>query len=647
MKQGSVSLAEQGYLNGASGLLPIQQWYFEKDPNDIAHYNQAVLLKIDKHITGELLQHAFEIITAQHDALRFQYDRANGSWHQEYGSATTEIIKEDLSNVPVHLLDSSISGHIDKCQRSLDIEKGDIVRISLVQTPQSEKDNLLFIAIHHLAVDGVSWRILVEDLQLLLDKLSAGQNAALGSKTSSYRQWYAALETYGQSQGLLNQKKYWYQAIKSYQPLPFDKHHGEAIKVKDIELHVTKLDAEQTQSLLQKLPRVYHTEINDLLLAALVNTVCKWSSHDGIVVGIEGHGREHLNDTIDISRTIGWFTSLYPLPLTIAGVDGPGDLIKTIKEQIRQVPGKGLGYGVLKYINKEPSLQGKDPWDILFNYLGQLDNVSNENALLKVATGSAGPSVSEEQPVTEKLALNCHVQDGQLVLNWSFSKKHFAEETIINIANNYASNLELLIDHCLTQEKSGTVYTPSDYGLGAEIRYKELDRFLKETYRGKPRAESIDGLYRLSTLQQGMLFHGLYDAGAGTYLDQLACTVTAPDLEFFKQSWNQVLKEHGILRTAFYHDEFSVPVQCVYRDVELPIKVLDYSHLKGKEQAAAIKEYEKADRIKGFDFKAPPLMRLSLLRLAEDRYHMLWTWHHVLMDGMVATDRVGRIFKQL
>jgi non-ribosomal peptide synthase protein (TIGR01720 family) len=383
---------------------------------------------------------------------------------------------------------------------------------------------------------------------------------------------------------------------------------------------------------LQKIPRVYHTEINDLLLAALVNTVCKWSGHDGIVVGIEGHGREHLNDTIDISRTVGWFTSLYPLPLMIAGVDGPADLIKTIKEQVRQVRGKGLGYGVLKYINKEPSLQGKDPWDILFNYLGQLDNVSNENAVLKVATGSTGTSVSEEQPVTEKLALNCHVQDGELVLKWSFSKKHLEEETIRNIAADYASNLALLIDHCLTQEKSGTVYTPSDYGLGAEIRYKELDGFLKETYRGKQRAESIDGLYRLSTLQEGMLFHGLYDAGAGTYLDQLACTVTAPDLELFSKSWNHVLKEHGILRTAFYHDEFTVPVQCVYRML-IAVKVEDYSHLKGKEQAAAIKEYEKADRIKGFDFKAPPLMRLSLLRLAEDRYHMLWTWHHVLMDG--------------
>jgi acyl carrier protein len=222
VKLGSISLGEQGHLKGASGLLPIQQWYFEKEPTNVSHYNQAVLLKIEKRITAELLQHAFEIITAQHDALRFQYNRINGSWQQEYGSGIPGIIEEDLSDIALHLLDSAISGHIDKYQRSLDIEKGDIVRVSLVQTPQSEKDNLLFIAIHHLAIDGVSWRILVEDLQFLLDKLSAGQNAALGSKTSSYRQWYAALETYGQSQVSWLKENTWEQAIQNYQPLPFD-----------------------------------------------------------------------------------------------------------------------------------------------------------------------------------------------------------------------------------------------------------------------------------------------------------------------------------------------------------------------------------------------------------------------------------------
>ncbi|MEO8173546.1 MAG: amino acid adenylation domain-containing protein, partial [Sediminibacterium sp.] len=627
----AVSFAEQGYLKGTAGLLPIQQWYFEKEPSAVSHFNQSVLLKISKQITAHILQQAIDQLVTHHDALRFVYTKKNGLWQQEYGSGKPEIVIEDLGSIPVHLLDTYINEQAEVHQRSLNIEAGDIFRTVWMQTPFEEEHNFLFIVIHHLAVDGVSWRILVEDLQQLLDQLLNGRTPGLGNKTTSYREWYKTLEKYGKRKSLLSQKTYWEQAIENYEPL-LDNDTDDVVKVKDLDNYLVELDADQTRNLLQQVPHVYHTEINDILLTVLTQTICKWIGRDSVVIGIEGHGREHIEDTADISRTIGWFTSLYPVSLSIAGASEATYLVKTIKEQLRQVPGKGLSYGVLKYINKEISLQGKDPWDIVFNYLGQLDNVTSEGKLLKVAGLAAGASVSEEQ-VAEKLVLDCHVQDGRMVIKWSFSKKHFAEKTIQKLADDYAANLVSLIEHCLRQDKRANTHTPSDYGLGGVVKYKELDRFLDESFNGVKRHESIDGLYPLSGLQQGMLFHGLYDGEAGAYINQLTCNLAGVNIELVIKSWNEILKRHTILRSAFYHDAFSVPVQYVYKEVGMPVTILDYRGMNEKDRSLAIKEYQEDDRRKGFDFRSAPLMRLALIRSAEDHWLMIWTSHHILFDG--------------
>ncbi|MCW3089278.1 MAG: linear pentadecapeptide gramicidin synthetase LgrD, partial [Ferruginibacter sp.] len=312
-----------------------------------------------------------------------------------------------------------------------------------------------------------------------------------------------------------------------------------------------------------------------------------------------------------------------------------GNLIKSIKEQLRQVPGRGLGYGVLKYINREATLQSEGTdWDVVFNYLGQFDNVVSESKWLKGAGESTGASISELYEQSEKMSVSGFVQGGELGLNWSYSGLHYEAETIRQLAGNYLSNLEAIIAHCIAQEQqSGQVFTPSDYGLGAEITYAELDAFLQEPINGKQRKEQVDGIYRLSGLQQGMLFHALYDTEAGIYLDQFSCDLVNLDIHLFKLSWDTVLKKHSILRSAFYPDTFSIPVQCAYKEVEVPIKILDYRYLNGEEQAGALKEFAESDRISGFNFNVPPLMRLALIRLTDDRYRMLWTWHHVLLDG--------------
>jgi amino acid adenylation domain-containing protein/non-ribosomal peptide synthase protein (TIGR01720 family)/FkbM family methyltransferase len=624
---------EQGLLTGASGLLPIQQWYFESERQDISHFNQSVLLNINKEITEKELADSFHQLITHHDALRFIYNQKESLWQQEYGTYKSVLHIEDCSLASEDSLSNVITTKANEYQRSLDIEKGELVKVVLVQTPPTESKNRLLIIIHHLAVDGISWRILLEDLELSLSALKNGTQSGIGSKTSSYRQWLEALNKYGESKRLLSQKSYWTNTINKYKPLFADKDYNGLIKVKDIGHQLVNLEADKTQMLLQEVPGVYHTEINDLLLSALGKTLCNWVKTDGIVIGLEGHGREQIAKGIDISRTIGWFTSMYPVLLDLSSAKGPGETIKEVKEQLRQIPDKGLGFGVLKYLTKEKKFASSQHWDIVFNYFGQLDNVVENGKWLGAAKESRGAGISEKHPVRELISINAMIQGGELVLDWGYSKLHFNEETITALTTEYKSNLELLIAHCVAKGKSGTVYTPSDYGLGSEITNAELDAFLDEPYKNTTRRESIEGLYRLSGLQQGMLFHGLYDRRAGAYIEQLGCDLKKPDLKAFRKSWENLLKRHTILRSGFYHDAFNVPVQCVYKNVEVPLEILDFRGVSEEEQAKAIKRYEASDLALGFDFASVPLMRIALIRLSEDRYRMFWTSHHILFDG--------------
>ncbi len=351
-----------------------------------------------------------------------------------------------------------------------------------MQTAEMETHNRILIVIHHLAVDGVSWRIVLEGLEYLLNGFMDGEDVSLGYKSNSYRQWYETLRKYGKEEKLLSQSKYWEKTIRNHSYLPTDKNYDGLIKIKDTVVYSNRLNEQSTGRLVQQVPRVYHTEINDILLSTLAKTICEWTKKDKIIIGLEGHGREEISEGIDISRTVGWFTSLYPVLLELKQTewDDADGLVKSVKEQLRQIPDKGLGYGVLKYINEEEVLQKKDPWDILFNYLGQVDNVIRESKWFSGTGESAGSGRSEELIVTEKLSINSIIKGGELILNWTYSPKHYEEVTIQKLATAFINNLEWLISHCLEQQKLGVVYTPSDYGLGDEISYEELDQFLNE-----------------------------------------------------------------------------------------------------------------------------------------------------------------------
>ncbi|MBN8758761.1 amino acid adenylation domain-containing protein, partial [Variovorax sp.] len=619
-----VSRGEQGLLTGRCGLLPVQAWYLGREREGLSHFNQSILLEVDKGVGGERLREVWSALVRQHDVLRFVYRRGGEGWEQRYGEGPGLLLEEDLRMVGLSELGERITACCQVYQRGLDIEAGRVSCGVWLRTPEGEACDRLLVVVHHLAVDGVSWRIMVEDLERLL------RGEELGLKTGSYREWYGALEGYSQSRRLSGQVGYWQEVCEGSPGLPVDREDTGEVRQGDLDHYSGELPVEATRQLLQEAGRAYRTEINDVLLSVLSGVLCGWSGGKEVVIGLEGHGREEIGQAVDTSRTVGWFTTMYPVRLPGGAGKSGGERLRAVKEALRRVPDKGLGYGVLRYMKGEAGLQGVE-WELVFNYLGQLDQVveGRGEGLLRGAKEWTGESSSEDQPVGEKLLVGAAVQGGRLVVRWSYSRRHYRKETIAALVGKYLRALEELIDHCVEQGRMGKVVSsPSDYGLGEVMSCAELDGFVAD--QGDREVESMS---RLSGLQEGMLFHGLYDGEAGAYIEQFGCRMRELRVEVFVRSWEHLMRRHSILRSGFWPEAFGVPVQVVYGKVRLPVEEVDLRGLSAEEQVKAIEDYERRDRQRGFDFGQAPLMRIGLLRTGEETYWMVWTHHHMLLDG--------------
>ncbi|WP_189457513.1 amino acid adenylation domain-containing protein, partial [Aquimarina muelleri] len=642
---GSEIKGEQGILVGESNLLPIQQWYFEEAYSQTSQFNQSIFVAINKQINQSFLEQAVKALVAHHDALRFSYVEDEIGWKQHYDHKEAILEVVDLQDASQNEIASLITKACTENQEGLVLDKGDVFKVVLIKTPEYEKMNRLFIVAHHLIVDGVSWRIILDDFNAILEAVNKEEKIDLGVKGSSYREWVDALSTYAIDTSVMEQLPYWKTAINAYTPLPVDK-KNERSTYKDIIDYSIKLNAEYTAILLKEVHQSYGTEIDDILLCCLVLTINEWTDQDTVNIGMEGHGREHISKSIDISRTVGWFTSLYPVSLSIARDLSLGDLIKTIKEQLRRIPEKGIGYGALRYLHPSEDIRNQlsgISWDIVFNYLGQLDNTVQASDIIGRADESSGEEIGGDVPFYEKLAVNSSIAGGELIMGWSFSKKEYDIKTIEKLAESYLYNLKQLIDHC--KNKKQRELTPSDYGLQKEIEYDEFSTYaetlIEEDVNGQL---SFAPLYQLSPLQEGMLFHGVFTEHSNAYVEQLVIDFSKPiDTETMRISWEYVIQNHSILRSAFIYGKFSTPLQRVHKNVKLPFEELDYSVYQESEQEALLSSFLEEDKNKGFEFSKPPLMRITIIKSTSDIYKMVFTHHHIVMDGWSLSIMVGEL----
>jgi len=613
----------QEVLSGEAGLLPVQQWFFEQDYAEVNHYNQEVLLGIDKSIGKEQLNASVAYLNSRHDGLRLRYENKNNGWEQSYSGPGLQLAEEQAGE------GNTVSGICARYQSKLDISKGPVGYMVHVITSETEAKNRLFIVLHHLVVDGVSWRIILEDLSAQL----SGAPEVAQPKTWSYKQWYEKLSGYAASDRVQGHLGYWRKTVSKATAYRTD--HAIKHEQHTTASHTVSLGKEETRQLLQESSGAYHTEINDLLLSALAGTLSSWQGRTLVVIGMEGHGREDISEDADVSQTTGWFTSLYPVLLELEGRENTGELIRTIKEQLREVPDKGLSYGALRYLH--PSKEVKDElrsnavFDVVFNYLGQLDSLSDATGILEDTGYGLRDSISKLNKFSHKIEINSYIINNEINFNWRYLEDEYESDGIIRVCDAYINSLKEIIQHCTNQPIQ--VKTPSDYRISDIASWRELDQFFNQTDQ-HIRMDTISAIYPLSPIQEGMLFHSIYDENSKAYFEQLSCDLKG-DLHVgaFEESWNLVLRKHSILRSSFHYKEFKVPVQCVHQDVVLPFNITDLTYAAPEEQEQLVTGFLADDRQEGFNFAEPPLMRINLLKLSANHYKLVWTGHHLLTDG--------------
>ncbi|MEM8906444.1 MAG: amino acid adenylation domain-containing protein, partial [Bacteroidota bacterium] len=496
----------------------------------------------------------------------------------------------------------------------------------------------LFIVVHHLAIDGVSWRILIEHLLRALQQLANGQAIDLGPKSSSYRQWAQQLHLLAQTPRFLQQQDYWLRIQQATKALPMDKvpkKEQGRLTMETVHNKIVYLNKKQTKALLQKSNRAYRTEINDLLLAALVQTFYEWTTVPQLSIGLEGHGRNDFDPSIDTSNTVGWFTNLFPLLLEWPAAASVSEQIRSIKTQIRAIPEKGMGYGLLRYHHPDPEIRqtlADGAPEIVFNYLGQIDNLTERSEHLQLAFEPIGDSISKQAPWPQQLEINAYVTQGRLALDWSYSSRQYYKKTIHRLSRQYINNLSTIITHC--QQKEQADWSPTDYGLGNEVSISLFDQFMTRPFKGIPLQQSMEALYRLSPMQEGMLFHGLFDQDSAAYTEQMVfdCTVQLDETAFVA-AWQHLVDTYSVLRTGYFANELNLPVQVVFQKAKLPIVFLDYRKFDPDTQSDQLQQFIDQDIHQRFDFQTAPLMRVAAIRMAEAAYKIVWTHHHLLLDG--------------
>ncbi|WP_082568367.1 non-ribosomal peptide synthetase [Rhizobacter sp. Root1221] len=427
---------------GEVPLLPIQAWFFEEDMPSRHHYNQSVLLRADQPFDGAVLARAMSALESHHAALRMRFHQAtDGAWRQRYDDA----VSADGGLWQFEVVDAAdIERRCDEAQRSLDLARGPVWRP--VHLRHADGSARLLIVVHHLLIDGVSWRVLLEDLQTVHRQLVRGLAVSLPASTAAYKAWSGHLHGWARSPAADAELPYWRAQAATHPDLPRDDPSAPHL-VRDRAAASMQLDEALTAQLLRTAPAAYGAGIDDLLLAALARTITAWTGRADTLITMEGHGREGDAADLDLSRTVGWFTSAYPVRLP--GGNLPlAQSVGAVSAALRAVPGKGVGFGALRHLHPDPAvrqaLADVRP-RITFNYLGQFDQTFGGASSLALATEPVGLERGGEGVLPNWLEVIGQVYEGRLSMRFIHSTAAYRPETMARLAEGYRAELEAIV----------------------------------------------------------------------------------------------------------------------------------------------------------------------------------------------------------
>ncbi|MET0134777.1 MAG: amino acid adenylation domain-containing protein [Kibdelosporangium sp.] len=576
-----------GPVSGDVPLTPIQRWFFANHPVEPERFNQSLVIELADDYDSAALRKATAAIVEHHDALRMRFEQVDGEWLQHNAPGEDEIL----------------------AGRGIDLAAGPLIKAVLVD------EATVLLAVHHLVVDGVSWRILLEDLDTAYQQACRGEAIDLGPKSTSFQEWSRRLAEHDFADDI----GYW-NNVREVEPIPVDGHGPNTVaSTRSVRM---QLSERETDALLRQLPRRYHTHANDVLLSAFGRVLNRWTGRDDVLIDLEGHGREELFDGVDLSRTVGWFTTMFPVGLSLPHQDW-GRTLKSVKEQLRAIPRRGLSYGVLgdrvRQVRPEVS----------FNYLGQFDWPAGG---LYRGVGGLDLDASPAHQRYHLIDLVGRVERKCLEFTWFYSANVHGEGTIQAMADELLATLRDII-----RQPGGGGHTPSDFPL-AGLTQELVDRIA---------TPDVSDIYPLTPIQAGMAYHDVSEQDEGTYFQQTTFVLGGvTDPMRLAMAWQNVFRRIPALRTSVVWQGVQEPLQVVHDQVALPITVLDWARLTPERQQEALAHLLSRDRARGLDLARAPLMRVTLARLGADEVQVLWTFHHVLLDGWSIFQVLNDVFAQ-
>ncbi|MEV5934742.1 non-ribosomal peptide synthase/polyketide synthase [Streptomyces sp. NPDC052079] len=659
-RAGSGATGEPDVAVGALPLPPMAHWLAERG-GPVDGFAQSLAVRVPAALGRRDLLTALQAVLDHHDALRMRL--ADGEpWSLTVGERGSVAAGALLRRVGAEgagdaELDELMTEHAAAARSRLAPREGVMLQAVWFDRGPAASGRLVLVA-HHLVVDGVSWRVLLPDLAEAWQAAGTGRAPALATPSLSYRSWSRLRHAAAADGTYRDQLPYWREvlagsAATTDMPAPDPVADGVPALDPVLDTHGTaaslrlRLPVEVTRAVLATAAARYRVRPDDVLLAAFAAAVTAWRGTDDptVLVDLEGHGRDAMGaDDADVSRTVGWFTSLYPVRLDARVLDaearaglrsgGPqaDRLLKRTKELLRAVPDHGLGYGVLRHLDAQTraELAALPSPALGFNYLGRASTGDASDFGVVPGSNGIGGSADAGLPLAHAVELNALAEDGldgpELVATWTWASRLFDEDRVRLLAEEWFEALRGLA--ALVNRPDAGGLTPSDIAP-ARLGQREIEE-LERRFAG-----GLEDVLPLSPLQEGLLFHHSFDEESGdVYTVQLAVDIEGePDTHRLRAAAAALLRRHPNLRAAFLHQNLSAPVQAVLRDVPLPWQEADLGALTEAERERQDRRLLDADRTRRFDPTRPPLVRFTLLRLSDRRHRLAITSHHVLWDG--------------
>ncbi|MCE3237594.1 MAG: hypothetical protein K0R24_575 [Gammaproteobacteria bacterium] len=610
-------------------LIPIQAWFFNLRLEKKEQFSQACLVKMEGEINSLHLENCLNALLRKYDAFRLYYKKTDGRWTQFYSIEATPLILEnrDLSSCAESRIQFAIKEMAYQSQENFDLEKGALFHATLIKTSHKNSTYLLLVA-HHLIIDGVSWRLLLNNLEKLYQGDISLMNNAHLLEASTFHRWAKKINQYAKTSLPMTSEKYWDHICKKTFHLACDYEKGNNSEASSATEEFS-LSIEETNAFIQIVTKKTHFKTDELLLGTLVNVLATWCQSKGVLIDLERHGREStISNRMDLSNTIGWFTSLFPMYFTHNKKYSLIAIIESVHKQLKKIERNGIDYGVLRYLRSHGERLHCTP-PVSFNYWGQFDSIFEKNKLFQFEYLRL---ISHPNNLrTHLMNVDIGISHGKLLIHWSYSKNFHKKLTIQKLMKYYVGLLQALIKECSLKQK---------------IAPPKNKTFIPDLPQRTPNT-----LTSLTAIQKGLLFHTINKAGCEAYTVQVVCELKKTiHTDLLRKSLDLLIERHSMLRSYFKWKGIE-PQRHIQEVVKLPWREYDWQEVSKENQLSSrLDHFLKIDRQANFCLKTPPLIRATLIKLADKKYTFILSLHHILLDGWsmaVLMTELGQIYQAL